>query len=303
MKKLPNSNPTTSCNFLSSDVLEASVPGSPLSVRIEYRIHNLTAPVFSSLQAVLNPRKEKTKTSVSPSPEHDVLNLQPGEWVQVRSIDEISRTLDEAGKYKGLYFMPAMEKYCGKKFRVFKKAAIIKLESTGEVRKLRSPSVFLEGVYCDGERHKGCDRACFHFWREAWLKKVPEPLQQTVEETTNEKTTPALSPSPEHEGVNLQPGEWVQVKSVDEIGKTLDERRKYEGLYFMPEMEKFCEKKFRVFKRAEIIKLESTGEVRKLKSPSVFLEGVYCDGEYHEGCDRACYHFWREMWLKRIPDV
>ena len=103
-----------------------------------------------------------------------MLNLQPGEWVQVRSIDEISRTLDEAGKYKGLYFMPAMEEYCGKKFRVFKKAAIIKLESTGEVRKLKSPSVFLEGVYCDGEYHEGCDRACYHFWREMWLKRIPD---------------------------------------------------------------------------------------------------------------------------------
>ena len=196
--------------------------------------------------------------------------------------------------------VPAMEKYCGKKFRVFKKAAIIKLEDTGEVRKLRSPSVFLEGVYCDGERHKGCDRACFHFWREAWLKRVPEPLQQSVEEPTNEKTATAISPSPENEGLNLQPGEWVRVKSVDEIGKTLDGRRKYEGLCFMPEMEKFCGKNFRVFKKAEIIKLESTGEVRKLKSPSIFLEGVYCDGEHHEGCDRACYHFWREIWLRRV---
>jgi hypothetical protein len=68
--------------------------------------------------------------------------------------------------------MPEMEKFCGKKFKVFKKVEIIKLESTGEVRKLRSPSVFLEGVYCNGERHEGCDRACFHFWREAWLKRI-----------------------------------------------------------------------------------------------------------------------------------
>jgi hypothetical protein len=94
--------------------------------------------------------------------------------VQVRSIDEISVTLDGKGKYKGLYFMPEMEKFCGKKCKVFKKAEIIKLESTGEVRKLKSPSIFLEGVYCNGERHEGCDRACFHFWREAWLKRISD---------------------------------------------------------------------------------------------------------------------------------
>ena len=111
-----------------------------------------------------------------------------------------------------------------------------------------------------------------------------------------EKTTGTNS----QESQNLQPGEWVEVKSVAEITETLDREKKYKGLYFMPEMEEFCGKKFKVFKRAEIIKLESTGEVRKLTCPAVFLEGVYCDGTYHDGCDRACFLFWRELWLRRI---
>ena len=112
-----------------------------------------------------------------------------------------------------------------------------------------------------------------------------------------EKTTGTNS----QESQNLQPGEWVEVKSVAEITETLDGEKKYKGLYFMPEMEEFCGKKFKVFKRAEIIKLESTAEVRKLTCPAVFLEGVYCDGTYHDGCDRACFLFWRELWLRRIP--
>jgi hypothetical protein len=37
---------------------------------------------------------------------------------------------------------------------------------------LKSPTVFLEGVYCDGKRHNDCDRSCLLFWREAWLKRV-----------------------------------------------------------------------------------------------------------------------------------
>ena len=101
----------------------------------------------------------------------DSLNLQPGEWVEVRSIDEISPTLNEDRKYKGLFFMPEMEDFCGKKFKVFKKVDRIKLEESGEIRKLKTPSIFLEGVYCKGERHEGCDRSCFHFWKEAWLKR------------------------------------------------------------------------------------------------------------------------------------
>ena len=102
----------------------------------------------------------------------EALDLQPGEFVQVRSLDEIRSTLDERERYQGLYFMPEMEDFCGKKYRVFKKVRSITLESNGEVRKLRSPTVFLEGVYCDGKRHDDCDRSCLLFWREAWLKRV-----------------------------------------------------------------------------------------------------------------------------------
>ena len=143
------------CNFLYSDVLEASIPYSPLQLFSKRFISHI-------VMSIVYPQ----------TPDNEVLNLQPGDWVQVRSFDEISATLDENGKYKGLYFMPEMKKFCGKKYKVFKKVEIIKLESTGELRKLRSPSVFLEGVYCDGENHDGCDRSCFHFWREMWLQRV-----------------------------------------------------------------------------------------------------------------------------------
>lgn len=102
----------------------------------------------------------------------EVLDLQPGELVQVRSLDEIYSTLDGEGKYKGLLFMPEMEDFCEKKYHVFKKVRSITLETDGEVRKLKSPTVFLEGVYCDGKRHNDCDRSCLLFWREAWLKRV-----------------------------------------------------------------------------------------------------------------------------------
>jgi hypothetical protein len=168
----------TSCNFLYSDIINASVAYNPITVRMKRRFRELkwfTSSIFSLLP--LNFSREKSMKLINPkisslSPENETLDLQPGEWVEVRPIDQISVTLDDKGKYKGLYFMPEMEKFCGKKFKVFKKAEIIKLESTGEVRKLRSPSVFLEGVYCNGERHEGCDRSCFHFWREAWLKRI-----------------------------------------------------------------------------------------------------------------------------------
>jgi hypothetical protein len=70
--------------------------------------------------------------------------------------------------------MPEMKNFCGNTYKVFKKVQVITLESTDEVRKLRNPAIFLEGVYCNGEHHEGCERSCFHYWREAWLKRIPE---------------------------------------------------------------------------------------------------------------------------------
>lgn len=162
----------TSCNFLYSTVIHTSVPTKPLSVRITSGLRRRTDPTYNQVRNLIHPPAVVGGRGPGSFSEGDPLNLQPGEMVQVRSLDEVADTLDERRKFKGLYFMPEMEKFCGKDFKVFKRVETIKLESTGEVRKLRSPTVFLEGVYCDGERHEGCDRACFHFWREAWLRRL-----------------------------------------------------------------------------------------------------------------------------------
>jgi hypothetical protein len=104
----------------------------------------------------------------SPSPEP--LNLRVGDWVEVRSLVEIRATLDADAKLRGLRFIPEMAEYCGGRYRVCKVLNKIVMESTGELRRMRSPTVLLEGVICDGRLHGGCDRSCFCFWREAWLR-------------------------------------------------------------------------------------------------------------------------------------
>jgi hypothetical protein len=100
------------------------------------------------------------------------LGLEVGDWVEVRSAKEIFATLDQHGKFKGLSFTPEMMKFCGKRFKVYKKLENIILEATGELRRIKSPTVLLEGVFCDGEAHGKCDRSCFCFWREAWLRRA-----------------------------------------------------------------------------------------------------------------------------------
>jgi len=102
---------------------------------------------------------------------NEVLNLQPGEWVEVKPEDEILKTLDENGRNLGLSFDAEMRKYCGGRLRVFRRVERICMESSpGEVRRLKN-TVILEGVICEGTSI-GCDRACFYFWREAWLQRV-----------------------------------------------------------------------------------------------------------------------------------
>jgi hypothetical protein len=103
----------------------------------------------------------------------DVLGLRPGEHVEVKSIDDILATLGPDRKHKGLLWMTGMRKFCGKRYRVLKHVENILLETNGELRKMKN-TVILEGVLCDGSEFGSCDRSCFHFWREAWLKRIEE---------------------------------------------------------------------------------------------------------------------------------
>jgi hypothetical protein len=91
----------------------------------------------------------------------------------------------------------------------------------------------------------------------------------------------------------------VEIKTMSEILATLDKHGKLKGLGFFQEMWKFCGRQFRVYKRLDKMIIETTGELRKVKMPTVLLEGVLCDGSYHGGCNRSCFCFWREAWLKR----
>jgi hypothetical protein len=97
--------------------------------------------------------------------------LQPGEWVQVKPIEEILATLDGSRRHKGLLWMTGMRQHCGRQYRVHRRVQRITLEGTGELRTMKN-TVLLEGVMCDGREFGGCDRSCFHFWREAWLRRV-----------------------------------------------------------------------------------------------------------------------------------
>jgi hypothetical protein len=384
------------------------------------------------------------------------MNYQVGEWVEVRSKEEILKTLDKKGQLEGLPFMPQMFQYCGKRFRVFKRAhKTCDTINDYKTRKMHD-AVHLEGIRCDGQAFGGCDAACLIFWKEAWLEKtarlsvaisISQQLQSScvrvfqggnthhsppsfsselrckaVQNKDDIKTstkdvsceepraisgcmerdvwsgTRAIEPGenkdlvyvcqatqllaateplswwnvrqyaedlvsgnvglvrmvcgfiymtyyslvnagiglgsplrwlydgfqrvrggvpyPRRQGrisegkptpitnLNLQPGEWVRIKSYNEILATLDINNKNRGLYFDAEMAPYCGRSFRVVRCVKRILDEKTGRIMEFKNPCVILEGAVCEARYSNCrmfCPRSIYAYWREIWLERVP--
>jgi len=103
------------------------------------------------------------------------LKLSSGDWVEIRSKEEILATLDKRGQLDAMPFMPQMFKYCGKRFPVFKRAhkTCDTVHQTGG--RWVKDTVHLE-LRCDGAAYGGCQAACLLFWKEAWLKPVSGPV-------------------------------------------------------------------------------------------------------------------------------
>jgi hypothetical protein len=343
--------------------------------------------------------------------------LCAGDWVEVRSKEEILRTLDKNGCMDGLPFMPQMFRYCGRRFRVYKRA-----HKTCDTVNHPAGRRLADGIHlnlrCDGKAYGGCQAACLVFWKAAWLKPVVAPnsvptvssprdpismgdqplsagacteadvLKATWSDDRGAKdgkkyfcqatqlpnyTTPlpwwdigqyledysagnvTLSrllsgltyacyywgalcwrgrlgvpsrwlydrlqtllggvPFPRKRGripvgqltptaaLNLQPGEWVRVKSYEEILATLDEGNKNRGLFFDAELVPYCGRTYRIRTRVRRFINEKTGRLTEIKTPTVILEDVWCRSRYSScrmGCPRSIYAWWRENWLERI---
>ena len=334
------------------------------------------------------------------------LGLRAGDWVVVRSKEEILATLDENARLDELPFQPEMLEYCGRRLRVAKVAhkTCDNIHRTGGRRML--DAVHLEGARCDGALHGGCQADCVFFWKEAWLRRADEegtdaavsggrcreedvlrrtraPDQEDAEDPTWVCQTTALyeattllrwwdirqyvrdvtsgnhtashmaqllfaaayrkfvhlgpgyrlkidwynrvqrwrggrpfpivpakvtpgQPTPT-EILDLKPGEWVEVKSPEEIGATITPGGMNRGMRYDMEMLKYSAGKYRVQMRVDRLISEHTGKMTRTKNPCVQLENVYCRAECTDrrlGCPRASNTYWREIWLRRIapPD-
>lgn len=325
--------------------------------------------------------------------------FRAGDWVEVRSREEVLATLDADGCLEGLPFQPEMFALCGQRLRVWKGAhkTCDTINKTGGRRMSRA--VHLEGVRCDGAAHGGCQARCLLFWKDAWLKRAesessaagldviamsaraspaaPDPGSEAADTVWRCQTTAlfgATSPLPWWQlsqyiadvrsgnfgawhmarilfaaayrrlvyvgigygalirlynafqkmrggkpfaiadgllpaGVRtpslslaLQPGEWVRVRSADDIRATLGPDKKNRGLLFDPEMVQFCGESRQVERIVTRIIDERSGRMMQMKSPCIVLKDAYCRGECTPrrlGCPRAIDSYWHEIWLER----
>jgi hypothetical protein len=147
-----------------------------------------------------------------------VLDLKAGEWVEVRTQDEILATLDETGRFENVPFMPEMLQFCGRKLQVYKRA-----DKTCEyihgwsIRRLTN-SVHLEASRCDGSGHDGCQASCLIFWKEAWLKRASASIPNGAPQTPAIAAQAVVSNG---NGRCTLDKLWAATRSTDQKGETI----------------------------------------------------------------------------------
>lgn len=138
----------------------------------------LRDPLWIPRRLLRGPRPHPaTGAPASATPVEPSLGLQPGDRVRVRSLAEIHATLDAEGKFQGMAYLGAvMDRYCGRELTVKGRVDRFFDERNWRMVRLRD-TVILEGGHCTPESHlasewAGCQRACYLFWKEAWLERI-----------------------------------------------------------------------------------------------------------------------------------
>ena len=131
---------------------------------------------WSSEWPVGGPCRSRTGMSpTGPRPPSERLDLQPGELVEVKSVEEITRTITPNGFNRGMRYDIEMTKYSGGRYRVQHARESTDQradrQDAGDEEPVHSARGRLLpcGVYA---RRLGCPRAMNTYWREIWLRRV-----------------------------------------------------------------------------------------------------------------------------------
>jgi hypothetical protein len=157
--------------------------------------------------------------------------LHPGDLVEIKLPDEILQTLDDDGTVDQLPFMPEMILFCGKRFRVSRRA--VKTcwygQGSGMRRFPAEDVVLLDGVRCSGANHDGCQKACNIFWREAWLRKIENSQSPSLPVNGTERLRARLKTIKGPNKYFCQSSEilnaTVELSKVERFSKCVDEVR------------------------------------------------------------------------------
>jgi hypothetical protein len=222
-------------------------------------------------------------------------DIQVGDAVEVLSVEEIMKTLDNSGMCEKMAFLEGMEKYSGKRFIVEKKVNRMFDQHLGRIVRLKG-TVLLKNVLCEGRKvydKEGCDRYCFFFWKEKWLRKVNS--KELV--LSNDNNIPRII---HDESTNNNV--IVEILPIEEILPTLDEKRRAGGVRFVRGMEKFAGRKFEILRRVRVAFDGRDFKLKRLKN-TLLLKDAVCGGCIDgniEVCDLSCFYYWDERWLKKI---
>src|SRR5215475_9232654 len=144
----------------------------------------------------------RTRTTMS---NEQVLGLKAGEWVQVRSKEEILATLDANGRLDELPFMPEMLKYCGARVMVGKRAHKTCDPALGIGGRKMANTVHLSNIRCNGAAHDGCEAGCLIFWKEAWLRRIDTKAAATAANSTHIASRAGCTEDVLHSSIRIPP--------------------------------------------------------------------------------------------------
>lgn len=150
------------------------------SLRVDRRLNRRSVEVVHASPLMGKMLEPMSRPNVNDKIEYmQDRSLRRGEFVEVRSAEEILATLDERGMLEGLPFMPEMLRYCGRRLVVDQRTEKI-CDTTYPVASRRLPdTVLLGNLRCDGSAHDGCQSDCRLFWKEAWLRRSPPEAPPT----------------------------------------------------------------------------------------------------------------------------
>ena len=150
-------------------------------------LRSVTVSLFNAIQEKRRPWPDRPHTypflggSAKKTPV-ELLNLQPGELVQVRSREEIIATLDKQDRNRGLLFDGGMLTCCGGIYRVLRRVHRIVDEKTGKMIRMPNDCIILDGVICVGHLNRFCPRGIYPYWREIWLQRADDAHANKMEE-------------------------------------------------------------------------------------------------------------------------